>query len=220
MTLAVAVLALAAPSLQLELRPGAVHRYSLVRHYATLDGSETTEYREAVEYVVGKDDPTSVVMRRRLERLVLDGKTIPSTGESGWTETKFGLGADGTVWNRETAAEEAPTLLRQLRPLELRLRGGEATEGATWSVREGADPAGAMVPAEWSYVVESVSGDTVTARLRFTELEGDPIKATGEVKIHAGTGWPILQTLIVEPTIQPGDEERLPCILKITLARR
>jgi len=219
-TLALLAIIVAQPTIELRLSPGAVHRYTLARHYVTLDGTETTEFRESVEYVVGKADPSAVVMRRRLDTLIVDGRAMPLPGERGWTETSFGLGSDGTVWDRKTTAEEAPTLLRQLRPLEVRLRGNATTPGSPWTVREGADPAGSFVPAVWTYRVESSSAQEIVLRLQFAEEGGDPLSGEGTVRLDPVTGWPVRQEVMLQPTIQPGDEERLPCALKLTLVRR
>ncbi|MGE3127458.1 MAG: hypothetical protein AB7F50_04030 [Fimbriimonadaceae bacterium] len=220
MTPLVLAIALLAPPIELTLRPGAVHSYRLTRLYVTLDGTETTEFRESVMYLVGKEDPGVVTMRRRLDTLVVDGDKIALQGERGWTETSFGVGSDGTVWDRKTTAEEAPTLLRQLRPLELRLRGSESAPGSHWTVREGEDPNGAMTPAIWQYTVESATPRAVALKLAFAEDGGDPISGTGTVHLDPRTGWPVRQEITIQPTIQPGDEERLPCALKLTLVRR
>lgn len=220
MTPIVLAAALLAPPIEITLQPGAVHSYRLTRLYVTLDGTETTEFRESVMYVLGKQDPAMVTMRRRLDALVVDGNNIPFPGERGWTETSFGVGSDGTVWDRKTTAEEAPTLLRQLRPLELRLRGSESAPGSRWKVREGADPDGAMAPAVWEYTVESATPRAVVLSLTFAEDGGDPLSGTGTVHLDPRTGWPVRQEVTIQPTVQPGDEERLPCALKLTLVRR
>jgi hypothetical protein len=207
-------------ALELRLAPGAVHSYSLTRTYASEDGEETTKWIEQLEYVLGEDDPAQATLRRRTLEITLDGTALPSKAPQ-WTVGTLRIASDGTVMRRETQSEDGPVLARHLRPLEVRLRGSQAMPGATWTVREGALPEGWLGPATWTYTVLEAGDATVRLSAKFAE-EGDStaIRGEGEVVLDRKSGWPVRQSFVVRPVVQPLDEEGVPCTLRLDMALR
>ena len=220
------VIALAAlqHTLRIEFVVGATHKYEQRLRYVSEDATEMLEFVTELTYEVGEVGPDGIAkirVGRLLTETIVDGESFPRKDPTAvnWTEER--RSPRGEVHDRTLAGSEGLLRARIERLSDIQFDAESIEIGGTWTFEWPDDDANGLPGAVWSYRLESVTTGVAEIFVGYSELGVLPaITAHGLAKVDAETGWIISYELDAKHLTVPGDEERMPMILRMTLTRK
>ena len=211
-------------TLRFEYVEGDTHRYEQRLRYVSEDATEMLEFVTDLTYVIGEVDSTGIAkirIGRLLTETIVDGESFPHKDPTAvnWTEER--RSPRGDVHDRPLAGSEGLLRARIDRLSDLQFDPESIEIGGTWTFEWPDDDPNGLPGAVWSYRLESVTDGVAAIFVGYSELGVLPaITAHGVAKVDAETGWIISYELDAKHLTVPGDEERMPMILRMTLARK
>ncbi|MCH7904962.1 MAG: hypothetical protein IH944_10405 [Armatimonadetes bacterium] len=220
------VIALAAiqHTLRIEFVVGATHKYEQRLRYVSEDATEMLEFVTDLTYEVAEIDPTGMAkirVGRLLTETIVDGESFPQKDPKAvnWTEER--RSPRGDVYDRTLTGSDGLLRARIERLSDIQFDAESIEIGGTWTFEWPDDDPNGLPGAVWSYRLESVIEGVAEIFVGYSELGVlPPITARGLVKVDAETGWIISYELDAKHLIVPGDDERMPMILRMTLIRK
>ena len=211
-------------TLRFEYVEGDTHKYEQRLRYVSEDATEMLEFVTDLTYVIGEVDSTGIAkirIGRLLTETIVDGESFPHKDPTAvnWTEER--RSPRGDVHDRPLAGSEGLLRARIDRLSDLQFDPESIEIGGTWTFEWPDDDPNGLPGAVWSYRLESVTDGVAAIFVGYSELGVLPaITAHGVAKVDAETGWIISYELDAKHLTVPGDEERMPMILRMTLARK
>ena len=209
--------------LELDLNPGTIRKYEVIRDYRSIDVDEQTAFHETVTFEVLKDKEEG---RRKLtvsylpKKTVLDGHSIPEGPGSVPLLRQEQRLSNGQVFLREMFPYEPLVRERQTRVLDLRFLADPIKVGSEWARDVPENKGDGIPPAHWTWTCEKIDEKSVTIRLAFAEREClVPITAEGTLTVDRKSGWYESVDVLVKNTVAPGDSEGVPANLKFIWKR-